>query len=243
MPDDIAALFAPPPAGPAQDVRYRQGTVIAWDPLTASNVIDVGGTWLTDLPVLNTSEALLLGAGDSVGLLAASSERGAVSYVILGRLTVPNTPGAASALQALTNFISTATVASFSTTTSATFVDLSTYGPEVTAFIRGAGKALVFLGAKVFYDIPNDASDLLTRQPQMGFDCIGANTVAANGFQCLELLSSVATGPASNGVQATYVALLENLAPGETTFIAKYRSAVNTLSVGWSERNLTVIAL
>lgn len=243
MATDLSELFTPSPPGPAQDVRYRQGVVVAWDPLTAENQIDVGGTTLENLPILNTSEALLLAAGDVVGLMAAYSEGGAVSYVVLGRLTVPGTASAATALQALTNYIYSATVPDFGSTTSGTFGDLSPAGPEVTAFIRGSGKALVILGATVFVSVANDANAVLTRQPQMSFAASGANTIAADSDRALALTFAYPAGPGSMGFQASRLVLVEGLSPGDTTFTAKYRSAVNSLGVGWQNRNITVFAL
>ena len=77
--DDLAPLLA---SQPATGAGYRQGVVLAWDPTTAANTIDVGGALINNVPVLNTSESLLLQPGDVVGLLTAGA-----SWCVLGRLT------------------------------------------------------------------------------------------------------------------------------------------------------------
>jgi hypothetical protein len=87
--DDVAGLLMPDDA-PA--VRFRQGTVTAWDPATGSNTIDVAGGTLTDLPILNTGEAIALKAGHVVGLLVFGR-----TWFILGRITAPGDPNFAAA--------------------------------------------------------------------------------------------------------------------------------------------------
>lgn len=79
--DDLAPLLAPtrtPVAG------VRQGVVVAWDAITYANTVDVGGQELTNLPVLNSSDAALVAAGDVVSILTFGA-----SWLILGRITVP----------------------------------------------------------------------------------------------------------------------------------------------------------
>lgn len=80
--DDLAPLLAPAPA-PA--VGYRQGVVVAWDSVTFANQVSVGGATVTNLPLLNSSDASLIVPGDTVGILTFGS-----SWAILGRFTVPS---------------------------------------------------------------------------------------------------------------------------------------------------------
>jgi hypothetical protein len=86
--DDLSPLFKP--SGDA--VRFRQGTVTAWDANTGSNTVEVAGGTLTDVPILNTGEAIALKAGHIVGLLAFGQ-----SWFILGRITPPGDPNFAGA--------------------------------------------------------------------------------------------------------------------------------------------------
>ena len=79
--DDLTPLFDSGQPG----VRFRQGTVLTWDSETGENTIDLAGATLTDVPVLNTSEATALKAGHIVGLLGQGS-----AWFIIGRVTPPN---------------------------------------------------------------------------------------------------------------------------------------------------------
>lgn len=80
--DDLAPLFLP---GTAPAVGYRQGVVVEWDGVTFANLVDVGGTEVANLPVLNSADAALIVPGDVVGILTYGS-----SWAILGRFTVPS---------------------------------------------------------------------------------------------------------------------------------------------------------
>ena len=105
--DDLAPLFGN--TGPG--VRFRQGTVLSWNADTGENTIQLGGGTLTDVPILNTGEAIALRAGHIVGLLGQGA-----SWFIIGRVTPPNDPNFAgasvafgSALDFQTNFTQPAT--------------------------------------------------------------------------------------------------------------------------------------
>lgn len=78
-PDDIAPLLFP---ADRPDLGFHQGTIISFDKDTGVNTIDVAGTQITNIPVLNTSEVITLKAGHFVGLLRFRS-----TYFILGRIT------------------------------------------------------------------------------------------------------------------------------------------------------------
>ena len=80
--DDLAPLFTP---GAAPAVGFRQGVVVTWDGVTFANEVTVGGSTLTNLPVLNLSDSASIVPGDVVGILTFGS-----SWAILGRFTVPS---------------------------------------------------------------------------------------------------------------------------------------------------------
>lgn len=86
--DNLAPLFD----GGQPGVRFRQGTVLSWNPATGENTIDLAGGTLTNVPVLNTAEAITLKAGHVVGLLGQGS-----AWFIIGRVTPPNDPSFAGA--------------------------------------------------------------------------------------------------------------------------------------------------
>lgn len=86
--DNLASLFDTGQPG----VRFRQGTILTWNASTGQNTVDLAGGTLTDVPILNTSEAIALKAGHVVGLLGQGS-----TWFIVGRVTPPNDPSFASA--------------------------------------------------------------------------------------------------------------------------------------------------
>lgn len=105
--DDLSTLFI---GGKTDAVRFRQGTITAWNANSGSNTIDVGGGTLSDVPILNTGEAIALKAGHIVGLLAFGS-----TWFILGRITPAGDPSFASASVAFDGEHNSAT--NFSVTT------------------------------------------------------------------------------------------------------------------------------
>lgn len=85
---DLSSLFTPSSPG----VRFGQGMITAWDPATGQNTIEWSGGTLTDVPVLNTGEAIALRPGRVVGMLGQG-----LTWFIIGRITPPNDPDFASA--------------------------------------------------------------------------------------------------------------------------------------------------
>lgn len=81
---DLSPFLHPAPAG--DPLGFHQGTVVAWDNASNTNTIDVGGTQLTNVPVLNAGTVQALTAGQVVALLTWQG-----SWFVLGRLTPPGT--------------------------------------------------------------------------------------------------------------------------------------------------------
>lgn len=109
--DDLAPLLAPagqPPVG------FHQGQVLAWNADTGANQINVAGTVLIDVPILNTGEAIALKTGHVVGLLRFNT-----TYFILGRITIPGASDFAAASVAFARASSSATGFTVNTTQSA----------------------------------------------------------------------------------------------------------------------------
>ena len=67
-------------------MRLRQGTVIAWDVQTGASQVKVGGSIMTNLGMLNATEALTMRVGDQVVLLITGTH-----WWILGRVMTPGT--------------------------------------------------------------------------------------------------------------------------------------------------------
>lgn len=242
-PDDIASLFGPDPTGSAQQMRFRQGVVQSWDPVTASNTVLVGSTVLADLPVLNTSEALILDVGDAVSIAVIGDDTGggAVTYGILGRMTIPGTSQAASALRSLRVY------AAFDTTNGSTtnngYTDLtgSAVGPAVTALIGATGRVKVTIAAHM--ESTFDPS--LGAVCAMSFDVGGANTIAASSIGGLSAFNSLSGAPYPGTTQhyifrASYTHWLDGLNTGLTTFTAKYSSGSSGTTAQFADRTIIV---
>lgn len=231
--DDLTPLLA---ASPPTGVGFRQGKVVSWNQTTAENQIDVGGAILTNVPILNTNESLLLQAGNVVALLTSGP-----TWFILGRVTVPGTPEAATALDAASNGIVAATVTTQQTTTSTTYGDLATVGPSVTARIRSSGKCLVIISAQLAFA----ESSLQETGAAVSFSASGANSIATSGTRSLNNWLSVGGPPPSIGLtdQMGATFYLSGLTPGDTTFTLKYKSQVSGKTAYFSDRVLVVMPL
>jgi hypothetical protein len=198
---------------------------VSWDPITASNVISVGGSTLTDVPILNTAEAGLLAPGDVVGLL--STGEGARSFWILGRITVPGTPQAGTALSAWAGRGKLATADGlylFGDTSFAPASDGS--GPTITNFAVGnSGQALVFISAQV--NNPGGPIDTAAfREAYFSFQLSGPTNIGPSVDRSLGVgadwssSSAIAIGAESN---ATRMVPLIGLVPGIYTIDARYQ--------------------
>jgi hypothetical protein len=238
----LATIIARPHlAGPSQDMRYRSGVVIAWNPATGANIVNVGGTDLVDLPILNTSEAVLLSPGAVVALISIGDD--ARTMAILGRLTIPGTADAASALQAL--HARSASVNAQESTTSGTYTDLATVGPTLEDVLIGqTGRALVTVSALITVDTAKGAG-ISTGEGLMSYDISGATAVAANDVVALVMtINRDDTGDnfsvaASNACSRT--SLVTGLNPGLHVFTAQYKSSGRTPQ--FTFRNITVLAV
>ncbi len=244
---DIASLFSPRPSRPSQDVRYRSGTIVSFDPNTLENVVNVGGTDLTDLPLLGVGEATLLTAGSVVGILVIGDENHGKTYAIIGRLVSPNTPAAEDAIGLLNSQIKAAVVATAeSTTSTVNYVDLTTVGPSVTVNVGPSGRVAIIATAAVFSSASNVTNAGFGGLTDVALS--GANTSNPDSATILGGLSRLTKSQSaqytlqfSNSITAAIV--LEGLNSGNTTFKLMYRAASSTSGATFSNRTLTVIKL
>lgn len=72
------------PGKDVSEVGFRQGRVVQWDGFSFTNLIDVGGSLMENLPLFNTLEGIGVRVGDSVMLFRIFN-----TYCILGRITNP----------------------------------------------------------------------------------------------------------------------------------------------------------
>ncbi|MEU3452189.1 hypothetical protein ABZ671_00900 [Micromonospora sp. NPDC006766] len=205
--DDLVPLLTAPDSTPG--LGYRQGVVLAWNPYTTENTIDVAGAVMTNLSILNTSEALLLAPGDVVGILTAGP-----SWCILGRLTIPGTDAAATAMRAVSDQMVSDTNEWFDSLTAPTggYVDLAHVGPQVTATISPARKALVLIGARMSGNSPLAAS--------MSFRVSGASNINPASWRAADV--SILAGGVCTPARAVYLTSANGLQAGQNTFTAKY---------------------
>ncbi len=244
--DELVRLFAPEPATAAQGVRYRQGVIITFDPATLANTVLVGGTVLTDLPLLGVGEATLLTAGSVVGILVIGSGGGAASMAIIGRIVTPGTSDAADAVGLLNSLVFADTVVTQEGRSSITFGDLATPGPEVTVPVRASGRLLVVCTCQIQWIEPNTS-------PQRGgwatIEMSGANTVTTAQANDVVLpttnfgLTSPGTTAMAYQGSVCSAGVFNGLNTGDTTVTMKYASQYSGETVDFGRRNLVVIAL
>jgi hypothetical protein len=225
-------------------MNFRQGSIVTWDPDTAENTVLVGETLLENLPILNTSEASLLQAGDVVGIMSSGS-----SWAIMGRLVIPGTPEAASSIKAITNRIQAASDVATGSRNSTAWGDLTgaDAGPAVTIRIGASGRALCFWGAEIGQT--GDWQSKIT--PHVGVQLSGANAVSPTDAFALNFAFQFPTAALdtdaliSGWIQFSTFHLYTGLNPGLTTFTMKYRHDTNVPAnaVNFNAREIAVFAL
>jgi hypothetical protein len=85
---DLAALLTPPPS---RGVQFSQGTILTWDRIELRNTIEWRGITLTDVPMIEGLNNLVLKPGDVVGMLgwAPENAKGVGTWWIIGKLSNP----------------------------------------------------------------------------------------------------------------------------------------------------------
>lgn len=244
-PIDFATLFSGPVSGPSQNVKFRQGTIVTFDQNTLNNTISVGGATLTNLPILGVAEASTLTRGSSVGVLVVGDGDQAKTMFIIGRSVVPGTDDAINAITQLGQNVVTDFVAATETTTSSSFVDLATIGPQVSINIRASGKALVFLGCTMANSNGGGPAAGELWGAFMNFVSIGANVLGVQpgglGYQS----AGVAGGGPFSEYSIARMIPLSGLTPGITIFRAQYAINIGgTSPIGrFRNRSMAVFAL
>lgn len=242
MSDDLADLFDSAPAGPSMDVRYRQGIVLAFDPVTLANTVEVGGTVCNNLAVLGVGEVTLLTPGSVVGIISVISARGTATWAILGRMVIPNTAEAQSATALLNSQIQADAVADLEATSLDTFGNLSTYGPAVTVNVRN--RVLIIVTSEIEWV---DTASAVGAGGAATVEMSGANTVgtaaAETQLRASAFLSTSLGGTTDKQGTHASAAVFENLNPGLTVVTMKYRSLVSGKDCSFGRRSLVAVAL
>lgn len=246
-PSDITDLFGGPPPGPGQNVNYRQGVVLTFDQATLSNTVNVGGTVLTDLPLLGVGESTLLVPGSVVGIINVSATGGAASWAILGRLVTPGSAQAIDAVGLLNSQIQTAYVADQVSLSYDVWTDLpASFGPQVTVNVRASGRLLVMCTCQIGWV---DSNSFTGSGGFVTVEMAGANTVTpgtASNTLLPYSFTSAGTAPGSFDMSIASVTaqgVFAGLTPGLTQVTCKYQATVAGKPVDYSRRTLTVFAL
>src|SRR5690606_8139753 len=207
-------------------VRAGQGVVVEWDATTGENVIRYRGTDLHDLPIVaSSSEVAKIRPGDVVMLHLIGSGGTTTAYVV-GRVTRPGTPQAASALQLETR---AATVIAEETTNSTTYTSLPTPGPEVEVAIGPTGRALVTVSARAQGAL--GLSGNTVTGGAMSFQVTAGGVVVwdpADPWAALCRVNSAAGGGPGVGAMVfdqtiANTVIVSGLPPGPCRFTARYR--------------------
>lgn len=223
--EDIVPLFDP--SAPA--VRFRQGQIVAWDPATGSNTIDVGGSTLTDVPILNTGEAIALKAGHIVCMLGQG-----MSWFIIGRVTPPNDPNFAAASLAFdaenaqaTNFALATTLAVKASCT----LTVPSWADEAAVMAIGACTLVNPTAAADFGSCAVFIDGVTGPGIQTGYAPIGDATIKNNHVGAMAVSNSRVFAPAGSTItcdmqirsaNAAWSAHASNIA--EITALAVFRS-------------------
>jgi hypothetical protein len=194
--DDLAPLFDQGEPG----VRFRQGTITAWDSSTGQNTIDVAGGTLTDVPILNTGEAIALKAGHVVGLLGQG-----MAWFIIGRITPPGDPSFAGA--SVDFSAKNAQFTAFGLTTSLVndaFVtlDVPSWADQVAIMAVGSCTLVNTTAAADFASCAVFIDGVTGPGVQTGFAPIGDATVKNNHIGTLTASSTRVYTPAGSTIQA-----------------------------------------
>lgn len=234
--EDLAPLVAPSGVARGSTVGFRQGVVESWDPLTATGTVRIGGTPFSDLPTLASgTEVLLIKPGDVVSILVVSGNAAFSTMYILGRITQPNTPQAASFME-LFGFARHEVTAS-ATISSTTYGDLpGSPGPQVTNVQIGkSGRCLIFLTCQFNY-APDQP-----RGGQMAYEITGATNVAPTSARVSVVSLFNSLNDTGNVLDMkSVIGIQDGLNPGLHTFTAKYRLVTGSGLVTFSSRAITV---
>jgi hypothetical protein len=242
----MSSLFSPSPAGPSQDVRYRQGIIVAFDPNTLANTVLIDGEEMTNLPLLGVGESTLLVPGSIVGIIVVGDAIRGKTLAILGRFVIPNTTDATDAVSLLNSQVYAAFVGTLEACSSSSLGDLATVGPSVTVPIGPTGRAVVIAGAETVVS-GNSVAGAYTATGTMAVWLSGSNVfqpsaAASNGIMEHGVSAVLGTGTSlSSRGNPAVVTVYDGLAEGNTTFTLKY--ARNATTAFFLNRALTVIRL
>lgn len=272
--DDLADLITPHWSGDAgprvglsgsgAGMRYTQGTVLQWNPETGENLVLVDTVPMENLPLIGSTDILVVQPGDQVAILEWAPGGGSGAWWITGRIVVPGTDAATRSIEfmrgALASQIAAEVLAARIHTdvnpgeairTSATYGDPSSggVGPMVANVeISKSGTAVVLLGGLMR---SSTGSSFTTEETgYMSVEISGATSVDPSDVNSAYLHATVVDSTAQLASQTVVLATVGRviefdgvLNEGVHTFTAKYRRGSGHDSVYVYNRSLVVFAL
>ncbi|QRP48012.1 hypothetical protein [Amycolatopsis sp. FDAARGOS 1241] len=219
----LAALIAEAGQGPsgARDLSNYTGQIVAWDEISGTNVVHVNGGDIPNMRVVASGIGLAYEVGDVVNITARGTQ-----WFINGKV---GAPGAGAG-----NQIASGDVPADQSTSSTTYTDLATFGPQVTVTIGSSRRALVLLSA-FFQLVSNDVN---YAGGWMGFTVTGASSIGVNRTIQAQI---AAAGLGTFGSRAMLFTAADGLNAGVNTFTCKYRADNSTYPCTFGSRNITVI--
>lgn len=170
----------------------------------------------------SANSGIIYGMSVTSGLLASAAILGKVNTaaVVNGAITPDKLSTGATSLM----------IATSENTSTTSFTDLTTPGPAVTVTIGANGAAFITIYAYHSNSLSGDES-------LMGFAVSGSTTTAANDNYAT--MFQAYSNNAEGRLGVTF--LVTGLAPGTTTFTAKYRASAG--SAGFKDRRIGVVPL
>lgn len=227
----IAAASAPPSGG--EDIALYTGQIQSWDDSSGVNSVLVNGTTVPNMRCLTIGAGIVLVPGDAVMVVRKQTQ-----WFILGKVA---SPGSGAALGVRQAYVDT-----FEQTSNASYSDLPTFGPSVSAYISSARRALVLVGAQ---------ATCINGYAQMTTEISGASSIPAGTLtnqptategtldNAKPTTGSVYTWGTPLAVQVYTAA--DGLNQGVNVFTAKYRRATasgfTATDCGFTRRRLVVM--
>jgi len=225
-----AAANATPSGG--ADLAHYTGRILSWDEATGLNSVEINGSPVGNLRVLQSGIGLVYQPGDVVLVEKRMSQ-----WYILGKVAAP---GASAG-----NQIQSQTVAANQSTTSTSYGDLATYGPEVSVYIGSSRRCLILFSANVVSLTNAGTPTLIFVGGTAAVQVSGASTIAPNSPYCGgQVWYATASAPVGFQMVSSQLALLtaaNGLNQGMNTFTLKYRAIATNPGANFIDRNITVI--
>lgn len=123
-------------------------------------------------------------------------------------------------------------------TTSLSYTDLGTFGPEVTVEVGQTGRVMVILTARIGWTVTGAIGG-----GKMGVELSGANTRAAgtsDGAQLSKYQDVAGAAAQAAFDRSSSIYFYDDLTPGSTTFTCKYASLVSAKNADFEDRVIAV---